>query len=402
MKTHCFLRHLLMGVLLCLSTLVRAQGVADKEILLGQSISLTGALAELSKGFTAGADAYFRVVNAAGGVNGRTIRVLTADDGYDPKKALANVQEFERQGVFALWQFVGTGTVREVSAVAATKRIPLLAIATGPRLRAELNPYTFYVRAGNTEELQRIVDHLASTGVKRVAAVYIDAPYGIEAFEAIKNILKAKSASADAAAVPGTLPAMPPARSAESLNLVASASIKTNGDGSEAAARELLSANPQAVVMITVPASSKAFVLAAQKVKLHATIYSLNAGFPIDTVKELGDAAHGVVVCQVMPNVDRPAIPIVRDYRRDYEAAGHKTFTSASLEGYINARILVEALQRSSKPLTRDGLVKSLESMSTLDLGGFIVHFSRSKHGGSKSVELSMSRVGAGGEGFVY
>src|SRR5262249_16377160 len=137
--------------------------------------------------------------------------------------------------------------------------------------------------------------------------------------------------------------------------------------------------------------------LAARKVSLNSTLYSLNAGFPVGTMKDLGAAAHGVIVCQVMPNVDRPAIPIVRDYRRDYMAAGHNTFSSASLEGYINARILVEGLQRAGKALTREGLVRGLESMSTLDLNGFKVHFSHAQHGGSKTVELSMSRVDGDG-----
>lgn len=366
-----------------LATFAHAQGVSPSEVILGQSVYLTGALAELGNDFTNGANAYFSTINAAGGVHGRKIRVITMDDAYDPKKALANLDELERQGAFALFQFAGTGTVREVAAVAASRRIPLVAaVATGPRLRAVHNPYTWYVRAGNTEELEAIIDHLHAIGVKRVAAVYVVAPYGLEGYEALQTIIAKKRAGF------------------EGGGLVAAATLKTDGEGAESAAKQLLTAAPQAVVMITVPASSKAFISAGKRVGLGATLYSLNAGLPIGAVKELGEVAHGVVVCQVMPSANRVAIPVVREYQQAYRASGFSKFTSASLEGYINAKVMVEALNRAGRNLTRGSLVQALDSMGSHDTGGYKVRFSSTSHGGSRAVELTI--VGSGGEQFIY
>ncbi|KQW02282.1 hypothetical protein ASC87_13750 [Rhizobacter sp. Root1221] len=366
-----------------LATLAHAQGVSSREIVLGQSVYLTGALAELGNDFTNGANAYFSKVNASGGVHGRKIRVITMDDAYDPKKALANVDELERQGAFALFQFAGTGTVHEVSTVAASRQIPLVAaVATGPRLRAAHNPYTWYVRAGNTEELEAIIDHLATIGHKRVATVYVDSPYGLEAYEAMQSIIARKSGSFEAG------------------RLVAAVAMKTNGDGAEAAATQLRDAAPQAVVMITVPASSKAFISAAKRAGLRSTLYSLSAGLPVGALRELGGEAHGVIVSQVMPSANRAAIPVVREYQQAYLGAGFDKFTSASLEGYINAKVMVEALTRAGRNLTRAGLVQALDSMSSYDMGGYKVRFSNTAHGGSRAVELTI--IGSGGGQFIY
>lgn len=369
---------LVSGLLFALMSAAQTPGVSDKEITLGQSIYLTGALAELGKDFTAGAAAYFARVNAEGGLHGRRIRVITLDDAYDPTRALANVDELERQGVFALWQFAGTGTVREVAQVAARRKIPLVAaIATGPRLRSTHNPYTYYVRAGNREELQAIIDHLVVIGTRRIGVVYVEAPYGTEGFEETQAMAKASG-----------------------LSLVASATIKTDGTGSGVAARRLLTADIQAVVMISVPASSRAFIEAARRVGLRSTVYSLNAGLPLGVMQDLGEDAHGVVVTQVMPNCNRPSIPVVREYQRDYRAAGHGVFTSASLEGYVNAVVLVEALRRTGRALTRTAFVETLDNLGKFDVGGFTVRYTPSNHGGSRQVELSMS--GREGRSFVY
>lgn len=373
---------LIMGMLFSAAGQARepsaAPGVTEQEIILGQSIYLTGPLAELGNDFTSGAAAYFDQINAAGGVYGRKIRVITMDDAYDPKKALANLAVLESKGVFALWQFAGTGTVREVSLVAAEHRIPLIAaIATGPQLRAVLNPYTFYVRAGNSEEIQTIINHLLVSGITRVAAVYVDVPYGQEGLREVQRVMQDRKAQ-----------------------LIATASMKTNGDDALVAAQAMRTADPQAIVMITVPTSSKRFIQAARQLRLRSTMYSLNAGLPIGTMQELGEDGDGVVVAQVMPNVNKIAIPVVREYQRAFRASAHQKFTSASIEGYINAKIMVEALKRAGKQPTREGLIRAIEAMTDYDAGGYRVHFSPANHAGNRAVELSMGS--ASKSKFIY
>jgi branched-chain amino acid transport system substrate-binding protein len=251
------------------------------------------------------------------------------------------------------------------------------AVATGPQLRSQLNPYTFYVRPGNAEEIKAIIDHTAIMNIKRVGIVYADAPYGEEGFIAAKNIL-----------------------ANQQQDLVGIAKIKLNGEDAEQAVRSLMNDNPQAVIMITVPGSSKAFITAAKRLGLKSSFYSLNAGLPIGSMAELGESARGVIVTQIMPNVALRRISVVREYQDDYKAAGHTKFTSASLEGYINAKVMVEALKRSGKQLSREKLVQTLEGMQNVDVGGYKVNYSKTNHSGSHQIEVSISS--AEGDRFIY
>ena len=67
-------------------------GITPTSILIGQSAALSGPAMELGTEMRAGALAYFHVVNAAGGVNGRKIELRSLDDGYEPDRAVANTR----------------------------------------------------------------------------------------------------------------------------------------------------------------------------------------------------------------------------------------------------------------------------------------------------------------------
>jgi branched-chain amino acid transport system substrate-binding protein len=60
------------------------------------------------------------------------------------------------------------------------------------------------------------------------------------------------------------------------------------------------------------------------------------------------------------------------------------------MEGYVNAKVLVEGLRRAGPKLTRDGFVRALESMQRVDLGGLMVTYGAGDHTGSEFVELTM------------
>ncbi|MDP9109079.1 MAG: ABC transporter substrate-binding protein, partial [Pseudomonadota bacterium] len=86
-------------------------GVTDQKILLGQSAAFSGPAAQLGIQMHAGAKAYFDQLNAQGGVHGRKIEIVTADDKYEANLAAANTKKLiEDTGVFALFGYVGTPT----------------------------------------------------------------------------------------------------------------------------------------------------------------------------------------------------------------------------------------------------------------------------------------------------
>jgi len=116
-------------------------------------------------------------------------------------------------------------------------------------------------------------------------------------------------------------------------------------------------------------------------------------------MRDLGQHVHGVIVAQVMSSIDRQALPVVREYRQAYKAAGYSRFGSASLEGYINAMVMMEALKRAGNTPTRPALMRALDSMDSYDMGGFQVQYSSNYHGGSRAVELRVAS--ANGEKFI-
>jgi len=90
---------------------VAEQGVTDREILVGMSNALTGPAAALGTGMKAGAQTYFNKVNASGGVHGRKIKLISYDDGYEPKNTVENTNKLiVTDKVFALFGYVGTPT----------------------------------------------------------------------------------------------------------------------------------------------------------------------------------------------------------------------------------------------------------------------------------------------------
>ncbi len=88
-----------------------AQGVTADTIVIGQSAALSGPAEALGKEMKLGGEAYFKVVNDAGGVSGRKIKMISLDDGYEPDRAKANTKKLiEEEKVLALFGYVGTPT----------------------------------------------------------------------------------------------------------------------------------------------------------------------------------------------------------------------------------------------------------------------------------------------------
>lgn len=121
------------------------QGVTDDSIKLGSSFAQSGlysAYAEISKGYLA----YFNYINGQGGVSGRKIEVVTKDDQYDPNKTKQNVQEMvQSDGVFGLFNVVGTPNNLAVRDDLTAQCVPNLFIASGSVLWGETEDYPWEI-----------------------------------------------------------------------------------------------------------------------------------------------------------------------------------------------------------------------------------------------------------------
>jgi branched-chain amino acid transport system substrate-binding protein len=110
-----------------------------------------------------------------------------------------------------------------------------------------------------------------------------------------------------------------------------------------------------------------------------------NSGF----VKELGELKSGVIVMQVMPSPDSPKVRVSREYR-DAARLAKLPISYQSMQGFVTAKLLVEALKRAGKNPTPESLSLALEKMQNFDLGGLIVSYGTNERMGSKFVEATM------------
>ena len=147
-----------------------------RAIVVGQTLVQSGPLADLSPGPVSGVRALFQAVNAAGGVHGRPLELRQADDAYDDTKASENVKAFARQGAVAILMPIGTTSSSGALKAANEVRVPLIGPYSGAAPLRRFSPYGFPVRIGFSEEYDRIVQHLFTIGIERIAFAYNDNP----------------------------------------------------------------------------------------------------------------------------------------------------------------------------------------------------------------------------------
>lgn len=169
--------------------LIGIPGVTASQILFGQSAALTGPSDELGQSMRVGIQAAFKEANDAGGVNGRTLTLLTEDDSYEPDAAFENARKLlDADRVFGLIGSVGTPTSRAASPVAEAQGAPFVGAFTGAQLlRSGDLTNVLNLRASYHDETERMVAYLQSEGISKVAVLYQNDSYGVDGLEGVQN-----------------------------------------------------------------------------------------------------------------------------------------------------------------------------------------------------------------------
>ena len=343
--------------------LVRAQSEPWR---IGQTAALTGPLAfpfvEMNKGIAAA----FKEVNDRGGIDGRPVEFFSLDDGGAPEKAAENtVTLLKKDQVFSMFACGGTTSVMGALKVLGEAKVPLIAPATGSDALRTFNPLVFHTRASYAQELAKIARQLSSTAFTTLAVGYFDNPFG-------KATLAAFEAAARATNNTQWKPFL----------------VQETPEGIEKAVQEIVQFQPNALMSLAIGASGIPFYKALRhRIKAPAFSISFLGSRPL--LAALGEAAAGITVAQVVPNPTNPAIPVVKAYQDAIKKLGGVDIGYSSLEGYVNARILIEALRRAGRSATREKFVEALHSMRPYDMGGFEVRYGPNDHEGTDFVELT-------------
>jgi ABC-type branched-subunit amino acid transport system substrate-binding protein len=324
-------------------------GVTEKTVVLGSCSALEGPSHSLGVETVTGANAYFSLINDEGGVNGRKLKLISYDDSYDPAKTQVCFERLLGDKVFAMGLFVGTPTAVKYVPLAESNKIPLIGLFTGAQtLYTPLRHWIVNVRASYYDETREQIEGVwDKLGYRKVGVIYPEDAFGTAVLGGVTEALKARSAQ--------------PVK-------VGSYERQTGNVGG--AIDTVRAANPQAVVIVG-PPNTVAPILKQSHAKNWRPLF-LTVSFvgTDDLITEAGDDAEGMVITQVVPPYYLTDLKGVALYRRTltkYAPSARPNFVS--LEGFVDAMVIVEGLKRAGRELTREGLIRSIESIHELDLG---------------------------------
>ena len=355
-------------------------GVTDKEIVIGSSLALEGHASYLGRQTLYGALSYIQHINDQGGIHGRTIKLIAYDDGYDPPQCVANTQKLVvEDNVFALFCYVGTPTTVKIIPMVQEARIPLVGMFTGANaLREPLHRYIINVRASYYQETRAAVKHLVEDlGVKKVAVFYQYDAYGFDGLKGTEIALKEYGLA-------------PVARGTY---------IRGTLDVEEGLEKIILS-GAEAVVMIGTYDPCAKFIRLSKAAGFNPVFHNVSFVGADELARRLGKDGEGVIVSQVVPppepvgghNLLWGTVQYTELLKRFYPE-DHPNFVG--LEGFINAKVLVEGLKRAGKDLDREKFIEAIESIRNFDLGiANTLSFSPDDHQGLDRVYFTQIREG--------
>ncbi len=356
----------------------RVAGVTDTEIIFGMSAPFSGPAKELGRGMKTGIDLAFAATNEAGGVNGRKLRLVALDDGYEPERTRAVMKDLaDTRNVFGFIGNVGTPTAEVAVPFTLEKRMLFFGPFTGAGLLRRDPPdrYVFNFRASYAEETAATVKYLVD--VRRILpdeiAVFAQQDgYGDAGFNGVAKMLRKYNRNPDRALRVGYK--------------------RNTSDVGEAVETLLKSRHPVRAVVMGATYKAAAKFIERVKAERPDIIFS-NVSFvgsqalADELMMYGGKVAEGVIVTQVVPLPHSKSTAVLK-YQEllPKHSLGEKP-DFVSLEGYLAASLLIEGLKRTGPDFTTESLVDALEGMRGVDLGvGATMAFGMSEHQASHKV----------------
>jgi ABC-type branched-subunit amino acid transport system substrate-binding protein len=362
---------------LVLGTLSSGAG-AQQEIVIGHVAGYTGPVTKDATEMGAGAQVYFDAVNASGGVLKRKLRMLVVDDHFKPDETVQQIAAMNGK-VAALLPPVGSANFDRVLKDGVLEKVnfPILGVIPGVEsFRQPLRKNLFHFRAGDFDQLEKMVVLTTSVGQNKVGVLATNNPNGEQVIAYLNSTLAKRNLKLTVAAKYDIGPKIDWAPIVKSFD----------------------QAQPDVIILVGPPFATAAFIKEAKTANLGSALYGLSYTDFRLTTKVAGNAlARGVAIAQVLPNPSNRTVPLVKEFRDNFAKYGKEQGVPShfNLEGYIAAKLIVEAIRKSKDP-TPAGIIRGLETLKDYDLGGYLVDFSPTKHNGSTYVDMSM--ISASGE----
>lgn len=330
------------------------QGVTETEVRVGTSLSLSGHAGSFGRRMLRGVQCYLQHINAQGGVHGRAIRLVPYDDQYSPALCVSNTQKLIiSDEVFCLFSYMGTATTVKVIPLVQEARIPFVAMLTGANLlREPFHPYIINVRPSYYQETEEIVRRLVDElDVTKVAVLYQYDAYGFDGLKGTEFALREHGLR-------------PVAR-----GTYARGTLKVRD-----AVDRIAASGAEAVVMVGTAEPCARFIELCRERDFTPMFHALSFVGAEALSRYLDGKTQGVFASLVVPPPSAPGaqqrfaavqeyVQLLKQYAPEAEP------DSVGLEGFINAKVLVEALQRAGRELDRPAFIKAVQSIRAKDIG---------------------------------
>jgi ABC-type branched-subunit amino acid transport system substrate-binding protein len=351
--------------------LVASGAAGAANIVVGQVAPLSGLEAAQGRAYGVGMQLYFNNVNKAGGAGGHTFTLVRKDDGGRPEDTVALTKTLlaeDKPTILA--GYFGSRNINDLvaSGLLEKEKIALVGYRTA-EIRPE-TPMLFNVRATLRDEVNKLVEHLSTIGITRLGLLYEQGP-----------------------GAPALLAATDEAAAKAKAQVIAKASYPAGEAKVGPAVDTFIKAAPQAIIMVSTGAAAAAFIEQYRAANGAAQLFAHSGADVEQMAKRLSDEQmQGVAIAQVTPSPYKIANRLAKEFTDAAAKAGNleTPVSYAMMEGYIAAKVIVEAAKRAGPRASREALVSALEGMDSYDLGGYLVGFRPNQRSGSRFVELSI------------
>jgi ABC-type branched-subunit amino acid transport system substrate-binding protein len=321
-------------------------GVTDKEIKVGNTMPYSGPVSAYGiVGRTQ--QAYFRMINEAGGVNGRQINFISYDDAYSPPKTVEQTRKLvESDDVFLLFSSLGTSTQRSVQKYLNAKRIPQMFITSGANKWNDPSgfPWSIGFQVSYRAEARAFAKYILKHNPQaKVAVFYANDDFGREYLAGLKDVF---------------------GESSQRL-IVAEDTYETSEPTVDSHIARLKSSGADTLVNITTPKFTAQTIKKMHEIEWRPMHLIGDLSISIGAVlRPAGfDASEGILSATYLKDAsdarwsNDEGMKKFMDFIEKY-MPGANTADTNILFGYASAQTLVHVLEKCGNELTRENVMK--------------------------------------------
>ncbi len=352
--------------------IAQTQGVSKNEIVIGTLQDLSGPLVGFSKQLVAGMTMRVDEINAQGGIDGRKLKLVVEDSGYDPKKAVLGTQKLvQRDKIFAMVGTIGTPVAIPSMPILFEKNIPHLFPLTAAREMYEpLHKLKYSFAATYYDQMRSGVKYLVKQkGAKKVCTLYQDDDFGLEVMRGAEAGLKEIN-----------------------MALAEKTTYKRGATEFSSQIARMKDAGCDLVVLGTIIRETLGAIGTARKLGWNVDFLGSSAAYTELIHKLGGPAMNGFYATNTVniPYLD-DASKNVREWANRYKERTKEDPGVFSVYGYEVVDLFAQIVAKTGANLTTDSFVKAIEKFSSpRDMfGSDAFSFTPTKHLASNRARMS-------------